>query len=473
MKKSMFTLLTVALCAALQAQPVSNREMGATMTQAHKYLRGPASARQPARAFELFMQCAQQGNGRAMNELGLLYKKGEGTDASFTKAAEWFTKATAAGYTSAWYSLGMLYKDTLNYAKAYACFSNPAARYDIPCMYAQGYMLYKGLGCTQDYQQAARLFAQGAVYRKANSMYFLGLCYRNGYGVTANADSARYWLTLAANQGYQMAGDELLAQAPENTGMAGDLVNKLKAAQQSMPKSQSLDQYVKTEHALPPQDIIAGEYKGFLLKYDWSGQHVVQVNQLQLKLHYENNKLTGLWTEDDSLSVPLAGSLTASALVFDNMQYRKNGHYNPVVPELLFFKKASLQMVRNKDSLFLAGNLHLFSPGRKEPTKPMFVALVRSITAAETARPVNEPAFRAYPNPFTAIVTMDFTLQNSSQVVTQMFTLDGKQVYSNNAGTLEAGSYTLSLQPRGLPAGTYLLRLAYGSKIMTTKLVKQ
>lgn len=74
---------------------------------------------------------------------------------------------------------------------------------DAQSVYALAYMQYKGLGCLQDYDSAVILFAQGAFLGRDNSMYFYGLCWRNGYGLVKNEDSAKYWLQRPASLGYR------------------------------------------------------------------------------------------------------------------------------------------------------------------------------------------------------------------------------------------------------------------------------
>lgn len=62
-------------------------------------------------------------------------------------------------------------------------------------------MNYKGLGCQQDYSKAVNLFQQGADEGMDNSMYFLALCLRNGYGVVKDTAAAMYWLRKADSLG--------------------------------------------------------------------------------------------------------------------------------------------------------------------------------------------------------------------------------------------------------------------------------
>ena len=83
-----------------------------------------------------------------------------------------------------------------------------------------------------------------------------------------------------------------------------------------------------------------------------------------------------------------------------------------------------------------------------------------------------EQPLRAYPNPFGGTITVDFELNETCTVSTQLLTMDGKVVYNNPAGTLTAGSYTLPLQTQQIAAGYYTLVLHYGNKIRTAKVVK-
>ncbi|MGZ2975548.1 hypothetical protein AAER07_11425, partial [Pseudomonas aeruginosa] len=68
--------------------------------------------------------------------------------------------------------------------------------------------------CKQDYDMAYQLFKSSANLNIPNAMFFLGLCYRNGYGTIKSADSANYWLKASANKGYLRAKYELDRDTP-------------------------------------------------------------------------------------------------------------------------------------------------------------------------------------------------------------------------------------------------------------------
>ena len=65
-----------------------------------------------------------------------------------------------------YYQSAIQYKDgktiKQDFEKAFQNFQNAANLGDPQSIYSVGYMLYKGLGCTQDYSKAAALFASNS-----------------------------------------------------------------------------------------------------------------------------------------------------------------------------------------------------------------------------------------------------------------------------------------------------------------------
>lgn len=481
--KRLFTFLVVAACLQSQAQlPTNDSAVNAMLIEAKQYLTGTGKVKDETKAFGLFMQCAQQGSANAMNALGILYKEGIGTKPNRKTAIEWFTKSGNAGYAQGWYNLGLVYKDAegsnQNFTEAYNSFTKAAALADEQSIYALGYMHYKGLGCTQDYEKAATLFKSGAALNKPNSMYFLGLCFRNGYGVATNADSAKYWLTKAAEKGYKMALNELRSNTAENSNSkAKALAQQIKEAQ--TPNANNLNKYTKVEHNINAS-AIEGTYKGYIIKYDWSGQNAINSSNLTLELIYKNDSLTGSWVEDNAAPVSFKAVLTPNAMVFKNTQYTRTDHYSPNKPIAYNFKDAKLQWNKQGDTVYLAGNIQMFSPDRKEPQKPQYIVLTRSKNSSNNTANIQliddnllvQNNLKAYPNPFTNYITIDFELKEKCEVETQILTLTGKMVYSNKAGILGIGNYTLPIKPQQLAAGSYIVKLLYGKQVKMAKVVK-
>lgn len=371
-----------------------------------------------------------------------------------------------------YYRLALQYKDgngvPMDYAKAYNYFEKAASLGDAQSTYALGYMHYKGLGCAQDYTKAAGFFKQGALQGRDNSMYFYALCWRNGYGVAKNEDSARYWLKKADELGYAQAAQELKMTAGENSNdSAKALVRQINNA--AIPVKAPVNQYKKLTNNLPSAEALAGRYSGYLIQYDWSGQNVVSSRKLQLSLRAEKGSLAVTWLEEGADSVMLIAFLKATALVFDNTQYQRTDHYSPDKGVQYQFQDANLNLVQQDNILYLAGNVTMFSPERKEPSKPLFVALSRT--------DVNFPdptimTLKVNPNPFTDVLNVDFQLVRDANVEIQLLDASGAILYRNNAGHLRAGHYLLPLQPGIVAAGSYLLKLIYAGKTASVKVIK-
>ena len=60
-------------------------------------------------AMRRFRQAAAKGNGDAMNNIGVLYDRGEGVPRDYAKAMAWFRKAAAKGDGLAMYAIGLDY----------------------------------------------------------------------------------------------------------------------------------------------------------------------------------------------------------------------------------------------------------------------------------------------------------------------------------------------------------------------------
>jgi endoglucanase len=106
--------------------------------------------------------------------------------------------------------------------------------------------------------------------------------------------------------------------------------------------------------------------------------------------------------------------------------------------------------------------------------------ITSTTTAAKLAAtaPLKEPiklttSLTSYPNPFGDNSTVSFFLEKPSIVTLAVFDINGKQVAVLKQGRLDAGQYNSSLAGSHLPKGVYTLKLTYGEKAITRKVVKQ
>ena len=134
--------------------------------QARNYLYGSDSTLQDfEKAYQKFLQEAEQGNGFAMHDLGRMFADGLGRDADvglaqkwYEKAARWFSQAAAMDHKYAQYSLAGLYRRgrgvEQNDIRAFSLYmssaeqGNPYASLELAKMYRDG------LGTEPDLQQA-------------------------------------------------------------------------------------------------------------------------------------------------------------------------------------------------------------------------------------------------------------------------------------------------------------------------------
>lgn len=120
-------------------------------------------------------------------------------------------------------------------------------------------MLYKGLGCRQNYSSAIEQFQTAATFNHSSAIFMLGLCYRNGYNVEADFSIANLYLRQAAKLGMQDAMEELMKAEPENSAQTHEAI---------------IDETLDVPSAMPamvpyiPNQYISGLYRGVLATYD-------------------------------------------------------------------------------------------------------------------------------------------------------------------------------------------------------------
>ena len=96
-------------------------------------------------AIRLYEKLVKQGNPKAQNELGYMYKKGDGTPQDYKEAIKWFTKSAEQGDAYAQYNLGFMYDN--------------------------------GKGIPQDYREAIKWYTKSADQGHVNAQFNLGNMY--------------------------------------------------------------------------------------------------------------------------------------------------------------------------------------------------------------------------------------------------------------------------------------------------------
>ncbi len=155
----------------------------------------------------------------ALTSLGFMHQKGQGCEVDEKKAVDYYERAVKAEQPYAFFNLAILYMNGLcgvehNQFKAHELHMEAATREVPPAMYEVALMLEHGLGCLQNYSEAAFWYEEGAKRGHLESFNNLGALYKEGHGVVE--DEARCFLC------FTRAADGGLPQGLYNLGLLYD-----------------------------------------------------------------------------------------------------------------------------------------------------------------------------------------------------------------------------------------------------------
>ena len=451
------------LCLSMATHVSFATTAGEDVSHALRVLKGMEYDLTQEQAVEVIKDAAEKDDARAMNALGLFYMNGMFVEKDTTEGVKWLETAGNRGYAEAYHNLGVTYKlarhgVSQDFARAFRYYSAGADSSSVSCMYDTGYMLYKGLGCQQDYEKAAEMFRMGATYDHPNALYMLGLCYRNGYGVERDDERAELYLNRAAILGSRFAMEELLRPEPENC-----LEDIIAVSSMDMDIPENMPQ-------IAPQvndtSIVCGDYTGYLVMYDWSGQHVIGEKPVSASIKRSGENVYGeLVLGADT--IPYNATLTADGkMIFSNVTTALNERYTPGKP--IPYRLDNVQLDIWNESL--RGDMSLYNLKEKEPERPMYMELQRLGGTSEQNTLYCHVT--AAPNPFSASFEAIFELQGSADAKVRIFNQLGVMVWSEALGTLEDGKHSVSITPN-IPDGTYVLNIAAGRQVFRTIIVKK
>ena len=335
-------------------------------------LKRTSSKRKTRWALRTLRQAVEEDkSASAMEALGLAYIGGIGVECDTAKAVALLEEAGRLGVKDAYHALGMIYKYgegglRQDFRRAYGYFCTGAERGSVRCIYAKGFMLYKGLGCRQDYQQAALTFLPAANSRDENSWYMLALCCRNGYGLEKDSAAAAFCLKRAARMGSRDARDEL-ARPHEETYMHAVYADS--AEYSFIP-----DSLPAVKPTVGGAALAEGHYSGFVVTYDWSGKYILGEQPLAMTVSSVGGELSGELSID-SVDTAYRGSLFGCRLVFASggvtlpERYERGGKMDYRLDSMV------LDVADGK----VTGRLSLYSTKLKEPGRPMYFELRRRL----------------------------------------------------------------------------------------------
>ena len=402
----------------------------------------------------------------AMNALGLAYMEGIGTEQNAEKAISWLKKAGENGYCDAYHNLGVIYKlgkcgEKQNFTAAYNAFIKGAEAGSDACRYGAGFMLYKGLGCAQDYGKAMELFQTASDNGNVYATYMLGLCYRNGYGTAQDEEQGMELLNQAATLGYSAAIEEMSRKNPENY-LSGIIVpdSAFTDIPASMPE-------IKAD--VNDTTLLRGKYSGCVVMYDWSGRHVLGEKPVCMSVSRTGEEISGyllLGTD----SVPFKADITAEG----SLKFKKS--YVSLKERYTFNGKVQYRLDSADLDIWndrIRGRLSLYSLSQREPERPMFMELYRGAYGKTDNDNTCANGYIAIaPNPIDTQFDAIFELREKATATARVFDMFGVLICQQSLGTFEAGKHKVTLSPDIRP-GYHVLNISAGKQVLRTIIVKK
>lgn len=168
-------------------------------------------------AREIWEKMAADGDGQAMNNLGVLYDQGHGVEPDPGRAAHFFAQSANAGNPAGMSNYGRLLEQgrgiPMNPAEAARWFDLAARKGQAEAQYNLGLLYENGRGVDRDESAAAAWYSRAASQNQKDALARLGHFYRIGRGVEQNEQRAALLLYAAAMEGSEPAINELESMA--------------------------------------------------------------------------------------------------------------------------------------------------------------------------------------------------------------------------------------------------------------------
>ena len=169
------------------------------------YVNGEGIEQDDKAAFEWFFRAANKNNADAQYNLAFMYWTGRSVEQNTAEAMKWYHKAAEQGFADAAFNLAMIYFNGFDVeqdkTQALKWFKLAAENGHHGALHNVGLMYYKGEGTNQDKEEAVKWLRKAADYDEVQSQYLLGIMFFNGEGVKQDKEEAAKWLRKVIEQG--------------------------------------------------------------------------------------------------------------------------------------------------------------------------------------------------------------------------------------------------------------------------------
>lgn len=469
MKKYIILLLTIFMVLSIniakaKGDSIPPRDIG--MKMAYRSLNGKGVELDYKKAYKIFRIYAKQGDGEALNALGMMYKRGIGPEQNDKSAFGFFQRAMKKGYAKGAFNLGLMYKFgnyvAQNQDSAFYWLNKSKEMGFDRTNYMFGHAFYKGQGTKQDYTEAVKCYTSGSQKGDASCMFMLGYCYFRGRGVERNPELGKYWIEKSADKGYTRAIDFI---ARNNSKTFGAEKKQLKNA-----IIEPINGFIPVKHKVVKNAVsntsITGEWEGKLITYDWSGEEIEEEVPVKVVLQTTGESIDGLWIENGTDPIRIDAVLQDTSWIFNNIQLHENER-----PMLMETGRFSIETNGGKE--YLTGNVIFYSPVTKEYFLPNNIVLERKSTTTETLINNEANEFIVYPNPFEGQFTLKFSLDRTQKVSVMIFDMQSRLIYSEKPKDYTQGNHTKDIITSSFASGNYVIKLVGESINKSAKIIKQ
>jgi TPR repeat protein len=214
----------------------------------HAHDFGHFGARRDAeKAFELYMQSAQQGHANAQCCVGVCYARGLGVKQDDEQAVHWYSEAAKRGSAQAQHNLGYSYENgrkplSRSMREANRWFRRAALRDFDLAQYSLGLSYLNGRELPHNVELANRWFARAAQQGCSPAQVALGYSYETGRGVAVSLPKAVELYEAAAKAGDAQGQHNVANMYLNGAGVEKDLIEAVrwcrKAAEQGLANAQ-------------------------------------------------------------------------------------------------------------------------------------------------------------------------------------------------------------------------------------------
>jgi TPR repeat protein len=163
-----------------------------------------------AKAMKYSRIAAERGNTEAMNDIGLMYEKGQGVTKDDAEATRWYRKAAELGHAWGQNNLGNNYRIgrgiEKNYIEAVKWYRKAAEQGNADGQCHLGYMYEMGYGISKDYAEAIKWYKKSAEQGYEYAQKALARLFINGKCGSETFNERVRWIVMAANRGDEKAG---------------------------------------------------------------------------------------------------------------------------------------------------------------------------------------------------------------------------------------------------------------------------